>query len=178
MPLTVVDHWMPFQFHALWPYLSLWFYVGIAPGLLGSMRGLLSYAGWAAAMCVTGLVCFYVWPTAVPPFDFDVSGYPGFAILKGVDRAGNACPSLHVASAMFTAIWLEALLRSIHMPWGWRVVNGCWLVAIAYSTLATKQHVALDVMAGAALGGIFALTSLRLGSAMLRAMPDPSSRID
>ncbi|MBV8468200.1 MAG: hypothetical protein JO218_19815, partial [Burkholderiales bacterium] len=34
---------------------------------------------------------------------------------------------------------------------GWRTVNIVWCVAIAYSTMATKQHVAIDVAAGTVL---------------------------
>jgi membrane-associated phospholipid phosphatase len=33
-----------------------------------------------------------------------------------------------------------------------RLLNGAWCAAILYSTLATKQHVAVDLFAGAALG--------------------------
>ena len=162
MPLTALDRLIPFQPQALFPYLSLWFYLGLAPGLMMRVRELLAYGLWAAALCATGLICFYVWPTAVPPLTFDVSGHPGFALLYGVDATGNACPSLHVATAMFTAIWVDYLLRQLQMPWGLRLGNGVWFAAIAYSTLATKQHVVLDALAGAALGAVFALVSLRL----------------
>ena len=32
------------------------------------------------------------------------------------------------------------------------LINACWCVGICYSTLATKQHLLIDVLAGAALG--------------------------
>ena len=90
-----------------------------------------------------------------------VASHPGFALLQGVDAAGNACPSLHVATALFSAAWVQRLLRGIHAPawlsWG----NGIWLVLIVYSTMAIKQHVALDVLAGLLLGGAFGWASLR-----------------
>ena len=41
-----------------------------------------------------------------------------------------------------------------------RVFNGLWFIAIAMSTLATKQHVFLDTAAGFALGAVFASLSL------------------
>jgi membrane-associated phospholipid phosphatase len=41
------------------------------------------------------------------------------------------------------------------------VLNVAWFAAIAWSTLAVKQHVVLDVVAGALLGLAFALPSLR-----------------
>jgi len=90
-----------------------------------------------------------------------VSGYPGFAMLQGVDAAGNACPSMHVAVAIFTAMRVEHVLRESRTPVPWRVLNWLWFAAIAYSTLAVKQHVVLDVVAGALLGMAFAFPSLR-----------------
>jgi hypothetical protein len=160
MPLTPVDRWIPFQPLALAPYLSLWFYLGFAPGLMACLRGLLSYAAWITGLCVTGLACFYFFPTAVPALEFDVSGHPGFALLQGVDATGNACPSLHVATAVFTGIWVDVILRTLLAPRWPRAVNLIWLGLIVYSTLATKQHVLLDAVAGGFLGTVFALASL------------------
>jgi membrane-associated phospholipid phosphatase len=161
MPLTAFDRWIGFQPEALFIYLSLWLYIGVGPGLQRGFWELVVYGLWLAAMSVTGLVLFYLWPTAVPPLGFDASGYPGFAMLQGVDAAGNACPSLHVATAMFTVIRIEQVLRDAGAPRWLRMTNLLWFVAIAWSTLAVKQHVALDALAGAALGIAFALPSMR-----------------
>ena len=161
MPLTALDHVIPFEPLALFPYLTLWFYLGVAPGLQRTFIELVVYAGWLGAMCLMGLVCFYFWPTAVPPLLLDVSGFTGFAMLQGVDSAGNACPSLHVAVAVFTAIRLEGVLRQTGTPVGWRLLNLVWFLAIVWSTLAIKQHVALDALAGALLGLLFAWVSLQ-----------------
>lgn len=161
MPLTALDRLIPFQPVALFPYLTLWLYVGLAPGLTPSFRHLIVYGLWATALCVTGLTIFYFWPTAVPPPPADAANYPGFALLQGVDAPGNACPSMHVAVAIFSAICLEHLLRGVKAPLWLRLINAAWFLAIAYSTLATKQHVALDAAAGALLGSVFAIFSLR-----------------
>ena len=177
MPLTALDRLIPFQPVTLFAYLSLWFYVGIAPGLQLSFRELLVYGLWIAALCLTGLGIFYAWPTAVPPLALDVSGFAGFGVLKGVDAAGNACPSLHVAVAIFTAIWIEHVLRQARAPLALRAVNIAWFALIAWSTLAIKQHVVLDVVAGALLGIAFALPSLHWRPAPLR-RPIPRVRAD
>ena len=34
MPLTAFDRWLPFSPQSLWVYISLWIYIGIAPGLM------------------------------------------------------------------------------------------------------------------------------------------------
>ena len=161
MPLTMVDHWVPFVPQLLIAYISLWFYVGIAPGLQRSFAELIVYGLWVGALCLTGLGLFYLWPTQVPHMLVDVSGAPGFEMLKGVDAAGNACPSMHVAVAMFTALRLDDVLRQAGAPRYLRWANVVWLAAIAFSTLAVKQHVALDAAAGALLGLAFAVPSMR-----------------
>ena len=162
MPLTALDALVPFQPLGLVAYVSLWLYVGVAPGLLLRLRELIVYGLWAAALCACGLLIFHFWPTAVPKPDVDVSAYPGFAVLQGVDAAGNACPSLHVATAVFTAIWVERLMRIVGAPAALRVLNLVWVLAIAWSTVAIRQHVVLDAVAGAALGTLFAALSIRL----------------
>jgi hypothetical protein len=160
MPLTPLDRAIPFQPQWLLAYVSLWLYTGIAPGLLLHMRELLRYGLWAAGLCLSGLICFYFWPTAVPELALDLSAYPGFGVLQGVDAAGNACPSLHVAAAVFSAFWIDLLFRKIGAPAAMRLTNLLWLGAIVYSTLAIKQHVVLDALAGTLLGTLFALVSM------------------
>ncbi|WP_295380596.1 phosphatase PAP2 family protein [Pseudacidovorax intermedius] len=161
MPLTWVDAWVPFEPLALVPYLSLWLYVGIAPGLLRGFMPLLVYGFWAGALCACGLMIFYLWPTQIPPLPLDRADAPGFALLAGIDAAGNACPSMHVAISVFTAVWIEHLLRRVGAPAALRLASLAWVLAIAWSTLATRQHVAWDVVGGTVLGLVFAAASLR-----------------
>lgn len=167
MPLTPLDEWISFQPWAFWIYVSLWLYVGISPALQPTLRALLQYGAWATALCLTGLLCFYLWPTAVPSqahhLDPAVADHAGFALLRGVDTAGNACPSLHVATAVFTAWWLNRLLAAVRAPAWPHALNLAWVLAIAWSTVAVRQHVVLDVVAGALLGTAFAVLSLRFG---------------
>ena len=96
---------------ALIAYFSLWVYVGVAPGLQLTFKELVVYGLWVGALCLTGLGFFYLWPTQIPVMPTEPTDFPGFAILQGVDAAGNACPSMHVAIAIFTAIWVEHILR-------------------------------------------------------------------
>ena len=161
LPLTALDRLIPFQPAMLWPYLSLWFYVGFAPGLQRGLGELLAYGAWVGALLATGLLLFWLWPTAVPPIDIHRIAHPGFAMLEGVDATGNACPSMHVAIAVFTAVRLQALLREVGSPASLRAVNVAWCLVITWSTVAVRQHVVLDVAAGAALGLAFVLASLR-----------------
>ena len=161
MPLTAVDHWIVFNPSALPAYLSLWLYTSLPPALMIEWRDLVRY-GWSiGGVCLLGLVFFYWFPTAVPPAMVDWSMYPGFDFLKKIDSAGNACPSLHVAAAVFSGVWLHRQLGELRAGRGALLVNAGWGVAILYSTLATKQHVFLDLLAGLVLGLIGAWLSLR-----------------
>jgi len=163
MPLTVLDRAIEFQPSWLAAYLTLWLYVGIPPGLFLRLRTLVVYGMWIGALCVTGLAIFYLWPTAVPPPDYkvDLAQHPGFAILQGVDAAGNACPSLHVATAVFSAVWLHHWLGRLGASVPVVAASWLWCGLIVFSTVAIRQHVVLDVAAGLALGLAFAWASLR-----------------
>ena len=161
MPLTALDRMIGFQPLALVIYVSLWVYVGLPPALIETRRQLFNY-GWAVgALCLVGLVIFLVWPTAVPPSGLDWDRYPGFAFLKNMDGTGNAFPSLHVATAVYSAIWLGRLLRDMGQGPLIRILSWIWCIGIVYSALATKQHVAVDALAGAVLGMMGAALSLQ-----------------
>jgi membrane-associated phospholipid phosphatase len=161
MPLTAVDRLIAFRPETLPLYLSLWFYVSLPPVLLVARREIVSYAVATVMMSVIGLGIFILWPTTVQWPDADWSQHPAFAFLKSVDASGNACPSLHVAFAVFTAIWLGRLLRQVGAGGGVRAFNWLWCLGILYSTVAIRQHVVLDVFAGAGLGAVVAGLHLR-----------------
>ncbi len=161
MPFTAVDRLICFRPEALPLYLSLWFYVSLVPVLLIDRREIMCYALAAAGMSVIGLGIFLLWPTTVAWSDADWSQHPAFAFLKSVDASGNAFPSLHVAFAVFTAIWLGRLLGQLGAGLGVRAFNWLWCLGILYSTVAIRQHVVLDVLAGAGLGVVVALVHLR-----------------
>ncbi|SDS12950.1 PAP2 superfamily protein [Opitutus sp. GAS368] len=161
MPLTTVDRWIGFQPAALPLYLSLWFYVSLAPALLVDRRELASYGLACVALSVAGLGIFLLWPTAVPPPDVDWLQHPSFAFLKAADATGNACPSLHVAFAVFSAVWFERLLGRLGAGLAVHLLNWAWCLGILYSTIAIRQHVFLDVFAGAGLGALAAGAHLR-----------------
>jgi membrane-associated phospholipid phosphatase len=65
-----------------------------------------------------------------------------------------------VATAVFSALWLNRQLFEVGAPRIVRWLNWTWCVGIVYSTLATKQHVAVDMVAGIMLGMLAAGLSL------------------
>ncbi|HEY6484550.1 MAG TPA: phosphatase PAP2 family protein [Steroidobacteraceae bacterium] len=161
MPLTPLDRWIPFQPRALLAYVSLWIYLGTGPGLQRTLAARAVYGLWLCGLGLTGLAIFYLWPTQIASMPLPAAGFPALAVLHRLDQAGNACPSMHVAVAIFTAIRIDDVLHSTRSPLWLRSVNTAWFIAIVYSTLAIRQHVLLDVAAGAVLGLMFVWPSLR-----------------
>lgn len=158
MPLTGLDRLIGFQPWSIVLYASLWLYISLVPMLLPAWRELLPYLSAVTVLSLTGFAIFFFWPTAIPEPDINWAQYPSVAFLKSVDASGNACPSLHVAFAVLTGMWLHRLLRQMGAPIKLCALNACWCAGIVYSTLALKQHVVLDVEAGAVLGaGVAAL---------------------
>lgn len=160
IPRTPPDHWIAFTPWAIVPYASLWLYIGIVPSLLQLRGEMAPYVVSALAVSVIGCGIFYFWPTVIAAAPIDWSPWPAVALLKSADATGNACPSLHVAFAVLTGIWLAWLLRRVGAPRWPHVINVVWCLLIVWSTVAIRQHVMLDVAAGAALGGVIALATL------------------
>ena len=160
VPTMWLDDWVTLTPSAYAVYISLWVYVSLAPALISNLRALLHYGVWVSALCLFCLAIFWCIPTQTPVLDIDWSLYPGLSLIKGLDAAGNALPSLHVGSAVFSAFWLHRVFTRINAPIWLSGINILQCAAIAWSTLATRQHVAWDMIAGAAVGILFAWLSL------------------
>jgi len=162
MPLTWVDDWIAFWPPAFYLYASLWVYTSLVPALQPSLKRLVAYGCGIGSLCLTGLVIFSFFPTTVP---YEFSTWftdPSLSLLRSLDLAGNACPSLHVATAVFTAIALHRLLRELEAPPWAQQASWLWCALIVYSTMAIKQHVLWDVLSGLALGLVFGWLYSRL----------------
>jgi hypothetical protein len=161
VPLTWLDQQIPFTPSAYGVYISLWVYVSLPPAFLGNLKVLLNFGGWVSALCVVGLIAFWLFPTKTPIFDINWALYPELAQIKSMDASGNACPSMHVATAVFSAFWIDAILVAATAPYMLRCISILHCIAIIWSTMAIRQHVVLDALTGAVLGMVFALFSLK-----------------
>jgi len=163
MPMTWIDDLVPFSPQSFFLYASLWVYVSLGSALA---RDGLELAAWGAAcfaMTVVGLGIFMALPTKVPDFAIDWSRYPSLEFLKAIDVSGNACPSLHAAFAVFTAVVLHGQLTAIRAPRALLVCNALWCLGIVYSAMATRQHLALDIIAGSVLAGAVSIAYVAAG---------------
>jgi membrane-associated phospholipid phosphatase len=157
VPATAIDQWFDVHQLALVPYVSLWFYVSLAPALSANLAALRNYVLGSAVMAGVGLATFWFYPTTTPVMDVNWSHYPALEFLKRADSGGNAFPSLHVAFAAFSAVVIARDLRELGAPAAARAANWLWCAAIVYSTLATRQHVVIDVAGGLLLAWLAVL---------------------
>lgn len=171
MPVTALDRLIAFQPDALLLYLSLYLYIPLAPWLLDDRRDLNACCLALGGLGLVGLVIFLFWPTAVPRPDS-----AGYRPLIAIDKPGNACPSLHAAFAVFSAICVDRLARHLGDGGLARGLSWLWCLGILYATLATKQHVAVDLVAGTALGAAWAGLYLRFFPLAETSRPDRHGR--
>ena len=97
------------------------------------------------AVWIAAYVCFLLYPTVAPrPEQVIGGGYAtwGLRFLYDADPPYNCFPSLHVAHSFVSALACHRVHRTLG-----RVATGCASL-VAISTLLTKQHYVLDVIAG------------------------------
>ena len=148
LPMTWLDHQIPFLPNTVWIYFSEWFFfitVYIASrDLVNLSKYFFSYV---ALQCVSVLI-FWFWPTAYPrnlyPLPADLNAVTAwfFNSLRTVDTPANCAPSLHVSSVYLSSfIFLDDQKKKFPLFFFWGT-------AIAVSTLTTKQHYIVDVVSG------------------------------
>ena len=169
VPETTLDRLIGFQPDAIWLYLSLFPYVSLPALMLDNKRDLVVCCVVLSGLCLVGLMFFLLWPTCILPPEIDVMQHKNFGPLLFVDKPRNVCPSLHAAFAVFAAMFTHRLASQLGNPRLIRWVSWCWCLGILYSTLATKQHVAIDIYAGTLLGAAWGWGYLRFFP--LRGMP-------
>ena len=149
-PLTPFDRWVGFRPGWVWVYATVYPMPAIS-WLATTRRQLARYAAGMTGTMLAAFVVFAVYPTAAaaPPVpDGPVLGRV-YRLIFTVDGRANALPSLHVAFAVYHVRLTVRLLAPGRL---WRIGLWAWVALIAFSTIATRQHNALDVPAGAALG--------------------------
>jgi membrane-associated phospholipid phosphatase len=149
VPFTPLDRMVPLFQPAVYVYLSLDLLLTLPLLLARDSRNLRQMAfGFALVTCVSHLF-FFLWPTAIPWLVSapDVTN-PLLRMVVAVDTRLNACPSLHASLAIYCALCSSRLLKSSK----WQAGVWLWTFLILASTLLTKRHVVLDLVAGGALG--------------------------
>ena len=151
VPVTWLDRAVPFAPTPwAWVYLSQFLFTGPLPLLLTTREDIRRYSVSLAAMSSAGFAVFFFFPTPGPR-PADLGGSVAMEWIAAGDGALNALPSLHAAFVVCMSALAWRMFGRAH-PLRVVAVAVAWGGAILFSTLATKQHYALDLVAGAALG--------------------------
>jgi membrane-associated phospholipid phosphatase len=156
LPLSAVDRAIDFDPRWVWAYQSVYLLLTIVPWMLTSHAALRRYARGFLLVSGVGFAFFLLLPIRGPRPAIDTPDVM-FRILQWYDRPLNCFPSLHVGLAVYTVLVAATVSRDRLNPAARLSVVlllGLWTAAIAYAALATKQHYAIDLPAGALLAGI------------------------
>lgn len=104
----------------------------------------------AKAIC---LICFLVLPTTNvrPVIDGNSIWEIIMKMLYEIDSASNLFPSIHCLVSWFCVIGIR---KQEKIPWGYKLFSVLMALAVCVSTLTTKQHVFVDVIAGVVLAEV------------------------
>ena len=147
VPTTALDDWIGFNPAWVYAYQSLYALLPVA-WLAGSREELRRYIQGFLIVSITGLLCFVLFPTTVPRPTVVGDPVPLYRLLIDYDRPLNCLPSLHVALAIYSTCFAATVFPNRWTRWS----LVAWCLLISYATLAIKQHVLLDVLAGVAVG--------------------------
>jgi membrane-associated phospholipid phosphatase len=151
LPLTPLDTWAGYHPHPwAWIYESIFLLTGIIPWLVVTRNQMQRYLTGFALLALTSFAIFAVFPVASPrPLHSEPT--PFLLFITHVDGPFNAFPSLHAGCLIYNLCLAYRLFKNpVHplIP----PALGVWALMILFGTLATKQHYALDLVAGAVLG--------------------------
>jgi len=124
------------------------------------------------AVWLCGYAIFLAYPTIAPDHGkIAESGFFAAALLLiyASDVPYNCFPSLHVAQCFLAALSCGRVHRGVGL------VTGLWACLVGLSTLYTKQHYVVDVIAGALLA--YAAYWLFLRGYPRNAIPAPERRL-
>lgn len=151
MPPTFFDRMIPFSDQAVWLYLSIFLLMPVGPFLMNNRNQIFRYAVGIFLISLCANIIFIFWPTSCPRPDVQGT-IPAYQMLTTIDNPFHAFPSLHAAFAVYSALCGALVLRELNVSRLWRIILGLWVFMILYATLATKQHVLVDIIAGSTLG--------------------------
>ncbi len=152
LPLSWLDIWAGYRPNPWgWIYESIFLLTGISPWLIISREQLRRYIVGFALLSTASFVVFALFPVASPrPKDSQLSTFLIF-ITQVDGPTDTAFPSLHAGCLVYAL----ALIRHLFGPRLNPIVAILllvWAGLILFGTLATKQHYAVDLLAGGLLG--------------------------
>jgi membrane-associated phospholipid phosphatase len=159
MPEIALDRAIGLQPEWMLVYGSLYAFIVPLPMLVIRDPSLLRRAMQAfLTVMLVGYAGFALYPTLAPrPEHFAVDGFAAWCleIAYSIDPPHGCMPSLHVAYSFVSALACYRVHRGVG------AAAAFWAALIGVSTVYTKQHYVMDVIAGALLAGTAYLVFLR-----------------
>lgn len=150
LPITPLDHSIPFEPGWIWAYVSIALLVPLAPLLATERDDLRRYCWALTLLCLPCFAIFLLFPVAGPRPE--VAPHAGlYSLIASVDRPTNSLPSLHAGLTVLSLLFAHKVLSgALEGPWraASTLLGAIWGGLILYATLATKQHWLLDLPAG------------------------------
>jgi membrane-associated phospholipid phosphatase len=159
VPELALDRALPLE--PIWSlvYGALYVFLIVLPVFVVRQDEHIRRTVWAYLLVwIAAYVCFYVYPTIAPrPTKLLETGFGawGLEFLYNADPPYNCFPSLHVAHSFVSAF----TCHRVHRKLGLVAILCASLVGL--STLLTKQHYVLDVIAGIFLAAVAFVVFLR-----------------
>lgn len=145
-PALALDRLLPLAPTWALVYGALYGFLIVLPVFVVQQQELIRRTVWAyLTVWIVAYICFMLYPTVAPrPETVMGNGFAvwGLRFLYDADPPYNCFPSLHVAHSFVSAL---ACFR-VHRTLGIVALSGASLVAL--STLFTKQHYVVDLVAG------------------------------
>ena len=148
-----LDTYIPFcplfvyLYFSAYPLCILGFYAFIGtPQLLSVGLGYLF-------LFIAAVLCYWLFPYPVPRRELLTANTPAKRLLIWFQQKSppyNSFPSMHVGYTLFSALTIHQWHSSNMIGYACLI----WAGGVALATLVTKQHVLLDVCAGAILSGL------------------------
>ena len=157
LPITVVDSFFSFAPWTFTIYVSYFFFLILAGLMMPDYSNIFRFFKTFGLMAVFHMAIFVFFPTKAPRPDLalfphmDAISLFLARFIHMADAVTNCFPSLHVSNTFLCAFVIGRFHRS------WRLPLWIWAIAIAISTMTTKQHYFLDVMASSVISTIFYL---------------------
>ena len=151
LPVTWIDSNCPFLLWTFWIYISDYFFLVIAGLITPDYRYFFRFQKAFWAIVSFHIAIFLICPTSIsrPAITgSDISSKIG-QIIQIVDNTTNCFPSLHVSLTFLAAFIVIKISKILWIP------SMFWAIAIAISTLTTKQHYFYDVIGGTLISVIF-----------------------
>lgn len=147
---STIDEKTPFLAWTVWIYNSQFFFLAVSIYLMREPQNLSRTLYAMALVSLFAFCIFAIFPTTLPRDYATGTGLTAkaFQSLYAVDSSSNCFPSLHVSLAWLAALGVWQERRSLGM------VICLWAMLITISTMTTKQHYFIDVLAGLVLAAL------------------------